>query len=427
MDNRASLAVVTTVVLSVLGLTGAPVAAAAASASVAVQGRSPLATPSNLIAAAPSSAQVDFSVGLQMRNRAGAIALEQAVSEPSSPRYRQFLSTSAWEQQFSPTQASVDAVSSWLASQGITVQSVTPDRMTINAKASAASIERTFGAGLGVYRTADGQALRLASSALLVPSNLAPLISGIVGVSQQIYTHGPLTNRAAGATQGRLPAARRTVRGSSRAADEEPIPPPAGIRNAPPCSTYFGEKRASSLPGYGTGWAPLTWSPCGYVPAQLQGAYNLAQPIAAGVNGAGVTVAIVDAYASPTLQKDAEEYSRRNEPSAPLSSSDFSEMLSPKYTEEELCEPSEWSVEQTLDVEAVHATAPGAKILYVGAENCEAGLFSAVQKVVDEHLAQVISGSWGSRGGELGFERIAASERQMFDSCLLYTSDAADE
>src|SRR5208282_1494839 len=157
--------------------------------------------------------------------------------------------------------------------------------------------------------------------------------------------------------------------------------------------------------------------PCGYIPAQLQGAYNVAGPIADGIDGAGVTVAIVDAYAEPTLLSDAEQYERNNQPEAVLNSGQFTELLSPTFNDEELCEASSWGEEQSLDIESVHAMAPGAHILYVGAESCtDTALFGAVQKVVDGHLASIITDSWGDSGGDI-FD--AGSEREAFDNVLI--------
>ena len=42
-----------------------------------------------------------------------------------------------------------------------------------------------------------------------------------------------------------------------------------------------------------------------------------------GNDGSGVTIAIVDAYDSPTLLSDAQQYFRLNDPSHPLKSSQF--------------------------------------------------------------------------------------------------------
>ena len=71
------------------------------------------------------------------------------------------------------------------------------------------------------------------------------------------------------------------------------------------------------------------------------------------------------------------------------------------FDDEAACDASSWLVEQAIDVEAVHATAPNAHILYVGAQDCENGLFTAEQNVIDNGLANVVSNSWGDTAGDL--------------------------
>jgi hypothetical protein len=48
-------------------------------------------------------------------------------------------------------------------------------------------------------------------------------------------------------------------------------------------------------------------------------------------------------------------------------------------------DPQGWYGEETLDVEAVHAMAPGAKIIYVGSPNNYRDLDEALNHVVDRH------------------------------------------
>ncbi len=80
-----------------------------------------------------------------------------------------------------------------------------------------------------------------------------------------------------------------------------------------------------------------------------------------------MTVAIVDAFASPTIFDDASTYAQRNDASHPLKKSQFSQNnFRPERFQTE-CSIQGWYGEETLDVEAVHAMAPGANILYVGA------------------------------------------------------------
>jgi subtilase family serine protease len=392
-----------------------PLAAGAASDAVALPGSSPLTRPPGPASPTPGAAHIEFEVGLQLRDPAGALALEHAVSDPASPEYRHFLTPGEWEQRFSPSPAAIRAVSAWLRSRGITVESVTPDRMTVQASAPAATVEHAFATGLRDY-SRGGRPVRLSSGALRVPPQIASLISGVAGISEAPTTPNWLNDGArarAGRRQSAAGAAAQRVLSPA-----EVLPPPPGFLNAPPCSASWLKMRDAVDPPFGGGFpSPLPYVLCGYIPEQLQRAYGLSPAIGAGQDGSGVTVAIVDAYASPTLFSDAQEYSARNQPGAVLQSAQFEENLSPNFNRTEVCEHgNEWFVEQSLDVEAVHATAPGAKILYVGAQNCERGLYRAVQTVVDLHLAQVITDSWGLDGGDL-IE--SPSSRRAFDNVLL--------
>jgi subtilase family serine protease len=413
-----------------LALLGLPAANAAAPATVPLPGSAPQAATAEAQAAlgealeaTPAQTPVEFTVGLEPSDPAGAVAFARAVSDPTSGSYRRFLTAAQWEKRFSPAKASVDAVSAWLSSQGIAVEGVSPDRMTIQASASAATIERAFGTGLAQY-SLRGKTLRASTSALSVPAAIAPLISGVSGVNQRLNKPTALkgsdlseaeANGAVEAGASPQSAPKISARAKKKAGKE--IPQPPGFRNAPPCSSYYGQASDTSDPPYGGGFpSPLPYAPCGYTPPQLQSAYGLTSQIAGGVDGRGVTVAIVDAYASPTLFADAQQYSSRNQPSQVLQSSQYSQLLAKKFTNVNFCEASEWFGEQTLDVEAVHATAPGAHILYVGAKNCEAAMFEAVQQVVDGHLADIITNSWGDGGGDV---LDSAGTRHAFDNVLL--------
>lgn len=63
------------------------------------------------------------------------------------------------------------------------------------------------------------------------------------------------------------------------------------------------------------------------------------------------------------------------------------------------CDAAGWCGEETLDVEAVHAMAPGAHILYVGGSDCQdVSLDKALNEVVSKSLAQIVSNSYGELG-----------------------------
>lgn len=123
----------------------------------------------------------------------------------------------------------------------------------------------------------------------------------------------------------------------------------------------------------------------GYTPQQVLHAYGIDQ---IANKGAGQTIAIVDAYGSPTIAMDAEIFSQKfGLPSVNLQiihegASD------PGYDEG-------WAVETSLDVEWVHAVAPLAKILLVVAQSpYDSDMFSAIDLAVQSG-ANVVSMSWG--------------------------------
>jgi subtilase family serine protease len=160
---------------------------------------------------------------------------------------------------------------------------------------------------------------------------------------------------------------------------------------------------------------------CGYTPQQYQSAYGESSLLRAGVSGKGVTVAITDAYAAPTMLADAQKYNQvHNQPAfAPGQYSQITPAAN-GYDDEAACDPQGWYGEETLDVEAVHAMAPGAKIVYVGAADCESGLDDAWASAIDNHVANVITDSWNSGTDDLTL--LGSSYVQFYEQ---YSMEAA--
>jgi subtilase family serine protease len=127
--------------------------------------------------------------------------------------------------------------------------------------------------------------------------------------------------------------------------------------------------------------------------------YGIDTVLDSGFDGKGQTVAIIDAFQSPTLLADAQQYAHNNDPSHPLKSSQFKAYTAPGTPPAQTCEEIQdeqgWYGEQSLDVEAVHAMAPGANIAYVGAvDDSDQGLLAAMNFITTKHLASVVSDSW---------------------------------
>jgi subtilase family serine protease len=400
MRHSGRRALGTTVAGTVAALAFAVPAGASAAPSSRVQlhnSDSPAAATSPQAGAVAGQTRIDFQVDLKLADQQGAVALARAVSAGGAS-YGKYLTPAQWEARFSPSAAAVNKVKSFLGQSGFTVGGVSADQMEITASGTAAQVERAFGTSLA-YHNVHGARLRLAEKDLSVPAGIGGVVAGVTGVSDTLAHPDNSTGAPASA-----PAA-------SGASEQPP-----GFRVAPPCGTYYGQKLDATLPPFGGGYpANPPWAVCGYTGPQFRSAYNLTS----ADNGAGVTVAIVDAFASPTLFADAREFASINDPSNPLAASQFSELLAPSFTDAgpEQCGASGWYGEQTLDVEAVHDTAPGANILFAGAKNCSTdSLNDRVRKIVDGHLASVITNSYGDDAGDV---LDSADDRVATDNILL--------
>src|SRR5207248_3840587 len=134
------------------------------------------------------------------------------------------------------------------------------------------------------------------------------------------------------------------------------------------------------------------WTIKGHTPAQIKAAYGIS-----GFDGAGQTVAIIDAYASPTILQDVNQWSI-NRGLPPMSPSQLVQVVPPgvyRRPQNPRQDPQGWYGEETLDVEAVHGIAPAAKIVFVGAPNNYQDLDAAMNHVVDQRLAQIVTNSYG--------------------------------
>lgn len=381
---------------------------ASAGARVTIAGSHPAwAVPSARVGSARSSDHLRLRVYLALRDPAGAEATARAVSDPQSRSFRHFLTPAQVRARFAPTAASVASVRSWLASQGLRPGYVPVNHRFVEATGTVAQVQRAFAVNLGVYEV-RGQQVRGTDRNLSVPASLAPTVTGVIGADQGLALVRP-------DHIGPDPD-RRSANRSRRSARPTIAPPPDGFRNARPCSAYWAEKIDRTDPPYGGGYPnPLPYATCGYTPPQLRRAYGTQQYLDSGLDGRTATVAIIDAFAAPTILQDAQRYSRRNDPFHPLRSSQFNQVVFPINRDLEgpdQCDASGWYGEETLDVEAVHGMAPGAHITYVGGSDCQdISLDKALNLVVSKHLAQIVSNSYGDLG-----EDIPASEVRAFHS-----------
>jgi len=359
------------------------------------------------LGAAPKSAPVQLRVYLAPNGGQDALkAAVDAVSTPSSPEYRQFLSTAAYNRLFAPTSAAVTNVTSWLKGSGLSVTGVEAHNRYISVTGSVAAAQKAFGVSIQRYQH-DGQSVTAPSSVASVPAGVAGSVLSVSGLDSTV----------------------KKVAHTAKAA-----PPPPGFVNARPCSLSYGQVQAkyqadfhTPLPKYNGKVIP--YSPCGYTGPQFRSAYEGDTDL----DGTGVTVAITDAYAAPTIAKDAQTYAA-NHGDAAYAPGQLTQSVPKKFTHEADCNPSGWYGEETLDVEAVHAMASGANIKYYASASCyDADFLDTLAKVVDDNQAQLVSNSWSDLEANESADNIAAYEQVFLQGALqgisfLYSSgDNGDE
>ena len=150
--------------------------------------------------------------------------------------------------------------------------------------------------------------------------------------------------------------------------------------------------------------APLQSSaPVGLAPAQIRTAYGI-DSISLGAlvgNGAGQTIAIVDAYDDPNIVGDLQAFDAQFNLPAPPS---FTKLNQTGGTTAPAASGSSgWAVEESLDVEWAHSVAPKASIVLLEANSSSnRDLFTAVDTARNLPGVSVVSMSWGSSGDYAG-------------------------
>ncbi|MFF3918463.1 hypothetical protein ACFYZB_34305 [Streptomyces sp. NPDC001852] len=179
-----------------------------------------------------------------------------------------------------------------------------------------------------------------------------------------------------------------------------------------------------------------------FSPQAIRAAYNVTPLHAAGHDGRGQTIAIVDSYGSDTMAHDLHVFDQAfgvaamcGEEGVPCQAGmpKFSELHlqgapataapppTSKGTGQE--DKSAWALEVALDVETAHAMAPGANILLVTTPTAETlgvqgfpQMMAAEQYVIDHHMATVISQSFASAEGAFASSQSLENLRYAFKS-----------
>jgi subtilase family serine protease len=352
---------------------------------------SPLAGPmtGGSVPAAPGT-QLHMRMFLSGRDAAGRVRTAGAVSDPDDPNYGHYLTAAQYRQRFGASDAQVTQVRNWLAGQGMTVTASTAHYLAVDATVGQAAT--AFHTEFRTYQTGSGKFPEwevAPAGDVSVPSTIGQAVASVSDLTAQVPD----------------PSAAATARRQTTV-----TPRPRKVKTAVtgdggyPCSHYWGEHRVHIPTAYGHSTAPT--QVCGYTPAQMRQAYGVT---GSPYTGKGATVAIVLDARSPTMEADANRFFAAHG-LAGFKPGQYTENLPPDF------DCSDWpdgdNPEEALDVETVHTIAPDAKVVFVSA-GCAYGEYDfldAHTRVVDDHLADVVSDSWPGIEGDTSPAVIAAWE-----------------
>jgi subtilase family serine protease len=370
-------------------LASAPAAAQTGTASTA--GRAALPNPTPLDAYTGKPGWLKSAPLLRLRvylsGRPGRTTAALAVSTPGNPQYGHYLTAAQFRQRYGAAGTQIRTVSHWLAGQGMKITASNSHYIAVDA--TVAEADAAFGTRFIQYnfppvvvggKSFPGGAEIGTMGGFSVPAALGGDVAAVTGLQ---FTNLPVR-------RGPAAPSMRTV----TAAPASPASPAGGYR----CSHYWGQHTEAVPVAYGATRAATQL--CGYTPNQLRTAYGVSS---SRYTGKGATIAIVMTGSSPTMLADANRFFSSHG-LAGFTPGQFT--VNAPATVASSCSgggPGGLDVnrlEEAIDVESAHITAPAAHVIYTAAD-CSSNWFGGMQdlldaatRVVDQHLANVVSGSF---------------------------------
>ena len=299
--------------------------------------------------ALPDSTQANRMLLVLKRSDAQEAQLQKTLADlhnPSSTVYHKWLTPEAFGSQFGPADADVQAVTTWLASQGFSVGKIARGKTTIEFSGTAGQVSHAFHTELHTY-VHQGAVFHSNNADPQIPAALAPVIAGLAS------------------TNDIQPARYSNVVGKAT----------------------FDPRTHETIPQ----WTYPAASGKKYLvaaPGDLAIQYDIDPFYKAGTNGTGITIGIVSqAGIDNTIVANYRKLFGlpANLPAVIVDGSD------PGTNGDDA------GIEADLDVEVSGATAPNANIyLYTSYDTLvSVGLLNAAERVVEDNKADVISVSYG--------------------------------
>lgn len=318
--------------------------------------------------------------------RAAALdALVTAQHDPTSKKFHQWITPQQFGNRFGVSDADIAAVTSWLTSQGFTVNGVYANKMQIDFNGTAGTVKRAFHTQESRY-TINNESHIANGSDISVPTALKDVVTGVAGLND--------IHPKAQHVQEKLAQFNAS---SQKFKVQEPATTTAGrqlkSQVSPDAVTFTDGSR-------------------GFSPSDLAKMYGVDTLHTAGTTGKGITIALVeDESMVPTdwdnfvSQFQLGSYGGTFAQTQPQATG-FTNCIDPN-----IAFPGEDGLETVLDAEWSTAIAPGANIVVASCDDSNSnnffgGVFTAATNLINgTSRPNVISASYGY--GE-GFTDIAS-------------------
>ena len=335
---------------------------------------------------APEQEQT-ITVFLKLHDQAG---FDQAVAEmydPTSPSYHQWF-TDADFAKYAPTEAEMKMVREELEGHGLSTISIDPQNFSIRVHGTVSAIEDAFQTELHTfrYKNMSFQAPQREGILSGAAGNLVAAAAGLerhtvhpnFAIAKNPLTGQPLFSNKITATA----TASQLFAGITGTALTGPSTfNLKGIAQPLPLGNYFG-------PAYDINIEEFV----SYTPAQLQSHYGLTSLIRQGYDGSGQTIALLEAFGYAAAELDANAAGSAF--GLPLLTNKNFEVVFPEGPplNPNSADLTGFTGEIALDIQSVHAVAPGAKIIEVASSGQDnEDLITSLEYIRTHKLAQIVS------------------------------------
>jgi hypothetical protein len=330
------------------------VAAGSGPASVARVGAAPtLPRGARIVGSIAAATPLHVTVTLQPRDPASLQTFANQVSTPGSPLFRQYITPAEFAQRFGATSGQVQAVQASLRAHGLNPGAPSVNGLSIPVTATAGALGQAFKVSFAHVALQNGASAIANEQAPTLDGDVAPDVQAVLGLDT-LSRAKPLLVRSHVA---------------SASANLRPRVVTGGPQPGPSCTGDPGFAKAQQDGGF--------------TADQIAATYGFSGLYQSGDLGAGETVAVLEL--EPYDPADVAGYETCYGVNA----------LVANVPVDGGAGSGSGSGEAALDVENVIGLAPQANIAVYEGPNSGSGPYDTFSAIISQHVAQVVTASWG--------------------------------